>query len=116
MIKKLFFMMSFIMLCIVICSCKDYSALNDKKIIRDRTLVENEWKFTLTVYYNNPSTLFDMPLELGQIRDGEYENSANHVFYERSFVQFLSALIIYRYVLSVNAECKIFAFIFVHQC
>lgn len=90
MIKKLFLMMSFIMLCIVICSCKDYSALNDKKIIRDRSLVENEWKFTLTVYYNNPSTLFDMPLELGQIRDGEYEDSASHVFYERSFMQFLS--------------------------
>ena len=91
--KKVFMCLSFMLICascILLISCSSYSAINDKKIISDKKLLENEWKFTLTVYYNNPNTFFDMPLELGQIRDGEYERSVTRVFYERSFYHFLS--------------------------
>ena len=91
--KKVFMFLSSMLVCvscILLASCSSYSAINDKKIISDKKLLENEWKFTLTVYYNNPNTFFDMPLELGQIRDGEYERSATQVFYERSFYHFLS--------------------------
>ena len=91
--KKVFMFLSSMLICvscILLVSCSSYSAINDKKIISDKKLLENEWKFTLTVYYNNPNTFFDMPLELGQIRDGEYERSVTQVFYERSFYHFLS--------------------------
>lgn len=88
--KKHFIVFLLIEFCIILCSCSNYSAINDKKVISDKKLLENEWKFTLTIYYNNPNNFFDMPLELGQIRDGEYERSATKVFYERSFFHFLS--------------------------
>lgn len=90
MIKKFFFFIAVNLMCLIIFSCASYSPINDKKVVSDKKLLENEWKFTLTVYYNNPNTFFDMPLELGQIRDGEYECSATQVFYERSFYHFLS--------------------------
>lgn len=90
MIKKHFYIITISLMCFFIVSCVSYSAINDKSVISDKKLLENEWKYTLTIYYNNPKTFFDMPLELGQIRDGEYERTATRVFYERSFYHFLS--------------------------
>lgn len=94
MIKKLSYFLLVILLCLITVSCVSYSAINDKNVLADKKLLENEWKYTLTIYYNNPNTFFDMPLELGQIRDGEYERCIRRVFYERSFFHFLSEVFV----------------------
>lgn len=81
----------YIFLILLLCTCDiKYKFWKDKRIINDKANIENEWKFVLTIYYNNPNVYFDMPLELGQIRDGEYEYTVDYVFYERSFFQFFS--------------------------
>ena len=73
-------------------SCKNkYNPLNDKTIIPNIKLLDNQWKFILTIYYN-PVTYLDRPLELGEIRDGRFEIKKEYVFYERSFPRFLSSV------------------------
>ncbi|MBP5696798.1 MAG: hypothetical protein J6X11_09165 [Treponema sp.] len=77
----------------VLTSCqKEYKFWKDKKIVPDEKLIENEWKYTLTIYYNNPDSYVDIPYEIGQIRDGCYEKKVEQKFYERSFYEFFSKI------------------------
>lgn len=89
-------MKKFLFACISMCffiSCHtEYKFWEDKKIISDEKLIANEWKYTLTIYYNNPDSYVDVPYEIGQIRDGCYEKKIEQTFYERSFYEFFSRI------------------------
>ncbi len=89
-------MRKFLFICIGMCffiGChNEYQFWKDKKIIADEKLIENEWKYTLTIYYNNPGAYVDVPYEIGQIRDGCYEKKVEQKFYEKSFYEFFSRI------------------------
>lgn len=69
-------------------SCTKYNYLNDKKVILNKEYIENHYKFTVTVYYNNPCIYFDHALEIGEIFDSVHENQKTYTLYERGFQHF----------------------------
>ena len=87
--NKCIILLSFILIFFSCISKYDYT--KDKNVIQNKELL-NDWKFKIVVYYNNPQTLFPSPLEIGQIRYCQYEKKVEHVFYERTFSNFLSTV------------------------
>lgn len=68
-------------------SCSSKKNIYD--IILNKDYLDNHFKFTITTYYNNPNEYYDMPLELGEIKDKRFEIKKERIFYERSFKLFL---------------------------
>lgn len=101
--NKCIILLSFILIFFSCISKYDYT--KDKNVIQNKELL-NDWKFKIVVYYNNPQTLFPTPLEIGQIRDGQYEKKVEHVFYERTFSNFLSTVFFEKTKIINNEKLK----------
>lgn len=101
--NKCIILLSFILIFFSCISKYDYT--KDKNVIQNKELL-NDWKFKIVVYYNNPQTLFPTPLEIGQIRDGQYEQKVEHVFYERTFSNFLSTVFFEKTKIINNEKLK----------
>lgn len=81
-----FVLIFILLLCIQSCNCNK----GIKDLVINRENMENCFNFKVTIYYNSPYIFRDSPLEIGRIRDGEYEEKTEWTLYEKSLDLFLN--------------------------
>lgn len=73
-------------------SCGKYNPLLDKNIVPHFDFFDESEKFVFTVYYNNPDSYYDMPLNPYAVMDIQHEFARGDTLYKNELEIFLSEI------------------------